>query len=94
MGEILDVNVENAVTGSVNINASTKLSIFCKKHSGRTKNQVLVVEVSPNDSDWFSTNHYIGAGVQPLDVLGKWARVKVEIPDGEASVVELFFVTG
>ncbi len=87
----VDANA-NTVTASIDMNFARDLAFQVIANSGSHSNHVVKLQVSMDDSNWFTTSQSItGVGITPTSFmnLARYARLKVTTAEGAPSTVDL-----
>lgn len=90
----LDVN-QTGHSGSAPIPGYVKLGIFVFKKSGRCENNIVGLEISPDNENWLPFGpRCVGEGAFYTELVANYVRARVYKADGEPSVVEIHTIVG
>ena len=90
----VDANA-SSVSSSVEIGAVGKLGVYVVANTGNSSSHVVTVQISPNGTDWFDTEHTItGVGnLHELTCTATLARCAITTTQGEASTIDIYMVS-
>lgn len=93
--ETLDTNNLGAVTDSVEIGSLSVVGLYVSGVSGSHTSHVITLEISPDDVEWFDTEHKVlGVGnVHDAKCACFYARAKVTAAEGSASLSKVQIIT-
>ena len=93
--ETLDTNNQGAITASLEISSLNMVGLYVSNDSGSHVSHVVTLQISPDDVEWFDTEHKVtGVGdIHDAKCACLYVRAIVEVAEGSASSSKINLIT-
>ncbi|MBL4940969.1 MAG: hypothetical protein JKY81_04825 [Colwellia sp.] len=90
----LDANA-SSTTGEVVVGDGNLIAMYVAANTGGNTTHVVTLQISPDGSTWFDTNHQItGVGdIHDITCVAANARCSVTTVEGSTSTIDVFILT-